>query len=348
MIQRTLEGRVLEFAQRFPIVTITGPRQSGKTTLCQMAFPEKPYVSLEALDTREFAASDPRGFLAQFPNGAVLDEVQRVPDLLSYLQVLSDESRRNGEWILTGSQNLALLESISQSLAGRSALVQLLPPDLEELRRFPNPPTDLWSTVFAGAYPRIHQEGIPPGDFLDGYVSDAGISYHTARAWLSVLEAGFIVFLLRPFFGNLGKRLVKRPKLFFLDSGLLCYLLGIREPAQLETHPLRGEVFETWVVSEVLKSRLHRTRSADLLFYRDAKGLEVDLLIQRGHEWAGVEAKSARTTTPEFWEGLTKLDALLRSRGSALCKRIVVYGGDAEIRRSDVRILPWHAVDRID
>jgi predicted AAA+ superfamily ATPase len=389
MIQRTLEGRVLELARRFPIVTITGPRQSGKTTLCQMAFPEKPYVCLEALDTREFAASDPRGFLAQFPTGAVLDEVQRVPDLLSYIQVISDESRRNGEWVLTGSQNLALLESISQSLAGRSALVQLLPPDLEELRRFPNPPTDLWSTVFAGAYPRIHQEGIPPGDFLDGYVvsyverdvrqvlrvgdlatfqtflrlcsgrtgqlvnlsglgSDAGISYHTARSWLSVLEAGFIVFLLRPFFGNLGKRLVKRPKLFFLDSGLLCYLLGIREPAQLETHPLRGEVFETWVVSEVLKSRLHRAKPADLLFYRDAKGLEVDLLIQRGHEWAGVESKSARTATAEFWEGLAKLDALLRSRGSALCERTVVYGGDAEIRRSEVRILPWHAVDHID
>ena len=389
MIQRTLEGRVLELARRFPIVTITGPRQSGKTTLCQMAFPEKPYVSLEALDTREFAASDPRGFLAQFPTGAVLDEVQRVPDLLSYLQVISDENRRNGEWVLTGSQNLALLESISQSLAGRSAMVQLLPPDLEELRRFPNPPTDLWSTVFAGAYPRIHQEGIPPGDFLDGYVasyverdvwqvlrvgdltsfqtflricsgrtgqlvnlsslgSDAGISYHTARAWLSVLEAGFIVFLLRPFFGNLGKRLIKRPKIFFLDSGLLCYLLGIREPAQLETHPLRGEVFETWVVSEVLKSHLHRATPADLLFYRDAKGLEVDLLIQHGHEWAGVEAKSARTATPEFWEGLAKLDALLRSRGSGLCERTVVYGGDTEIRRSDVRILPWHAVDRID
>lgn len=389
MIRRTLESRALELARRFPIVTITGPRQSGKTTLCQMAFPEKPYVSLEALDKREFAASDPRGFLAQFPTGAVLDEVQRVPDLLSYLQVLSDESRRNGEWILTGSQNLALLESISQSLAGRSALVQLLPPDLEELRRFPNPPTDLWSTVFAGAYPRIHQEGIPPGDFLDGYVtsyverdvrqvlrvgdlasfqtflrlcsgrtgqlvnlsglgSDAGISYHTARAWLSVLEAGFIVFLLRPFFGNLGKRLVKRPKLFFLDSGLLCFLLGIREPAQLETHPLRGEVFETWVVSEVLKARRHRAEPADLLFYRDAKGLEVDLLIQRGHEWAGVEAKSARTATPEFWKGLAKLDALLRSRGSGLCQRTVVYGGEDQIQRSDVRILPWHAVDRID
>jgi predicted AAA+ superfamily ATPase len=182
---------------------------------------------------------------------------------------------------------------------------------------------------------------------LSGLGSDAGISYHTARAWLSVLEAGFIVFLLRPFCGNLGKRLVKRPKLFFLDSGLLCFLLGIREPAQLETHPLRGQVFETWVVSEVLKARRHRAEPADLLFYRDAKGLEVDLLIQRGHEWAGVEAKSARTATPEFWEGLAKLDALLRSRGSALCERTVVYGGEGQIQRSDVRILPWHAVHRI-
>jgi predicted AAA+ superfamily ATPase len=389
MIERTLEARVLELAQHFPIVTITGPRQSGKTTLCQMAFPQKPYVSLEALDTRDFAASDPRGFLAQFPSGAVIDEVQRVPDLLSYLQVVSDESRRNGEWILTGSQNLPLLETISQSLAGRSALVQLLPPDLEELRRFPSPPTGLWHAIFTGAYPRIHQEGIAPGDFLDGYVasyverdvrqvlrvgdlasfqtflrlcsgrtgqlvnlsdlgSDAGVSYHTARAWLSVLEAGFIVFLLRPYFGNLGKRLVKRPKLFFLDSGLLCYLLGIREPAQLETHPLRGAIFETWVVSEVLKSRLHRAKPADLLFYRDAKGLEVDLLIQRGHEWAGLEIKSARTVTPEFWGGFAALDVLLRRQGSGLCQRTVVYGGETEIRRSEVRILPWNAVDRID
>ena len=146
----------------------------------------------------------------------------------------------------------------------------------------------------------------------------------------------------------MGKRLIKRPKLFLLDSGLLCHLLGIREPAQLETHPLRGAAFETWVVSEVLKARRHRAEPADLLFYRDAKGLEVDLLIQRGHEWAGVEARSAQTATPEFWEGLAKLDVLLRGRGSALCERTVVYGGEDQIQRSDVRVLPWHAVDRID
>ncbi|MCI0587374.1 MAG: ATP-binding protein [Planctomycetes bacterium] len=391
MIRRVLLDRVLVAARRFPVVTITGPRQSGKTTLARSAFPDKPYANLELPDVREFAASDARGFLAQFPRGALLDEVQRVPGLLSYLQALVDEGMPDGAFILTGSQHFGLLARVSQSLAGRTAVLHLLPLGLEEIRRFPDAPTDLFRVLHAGGYPRIHDRRLPAGEWLAAYTetyverdvrqllrvgdlgtfqtflrlcagrvgqllnlsalgADAGISHTTARAWLSVLEAGFLVYRLPPFHRNLGKRLTKSPKLYFYDSGLLCYLLGIRREEELRLHPLRGPVFESWVVSEILKSRLHRGLPPDLCFYRDQKGTEVDVVLEEGTRLVAIEIKSGQTVAPDAW---ASLEAFVRGAARARIapgrlERLLVYGGDEEQRRTHATALPWSRIDSVD
>lgn len=386
MIARTLAARARALARKFPAVTITGPRQSGKTTLARMAFPKHPYASLEAPDVREFATEDPRGFLAQFPRGAILDEVQRAPHLASYLQQTLDASARKDGWILTGSQDFALLASLSQSLAGRTAILHLLPPSLEELRRFPKPKRDLFDVLFTGAYPRIHQEGIAPRDFLAAYVAtylerdvrqilnlgdlgafqtflrlcagrsgalvnlsslgaDAGVSQPTARAWLSALEAGFLIFRLQPFLPNLRKRLIKTPKLYFFDSGLLCFLLGIREPEQLRQHPMRGAVFESWVASEVLKAHYHRGISPSVFFFQDRRGHEVDLVIEQGPRIIAAEIKSASTVAGDFLDALVSFRTLLAERRGADVEEALIYGGDQASVRRGVRIVPWSHLD---
>ncbi len=303
MIDRNITPQLRALAGHYPVVALTGPRQSGKTTLCRAVFPDRPYVSLEALDLRAFAQEDPRGFLAEYQDGAVLDEIQRVPGLLSYLQTEVDERPEPGRFILTGSQHLGLSESIAQSLAGRCGLLTLLPPSLDELTRFPNAPDDLYTLLWQGAYPRIYDRGIPAhqwlADYLATYVqrdvrqivnvgdlqtfsgflrlcagrsaqevnlsalgADAGVSHNTARAWLSVLETSFVLHRLPAWHANLRKQLVKAPKLHLFDSGLLCYLLGIQEPAQLRLHPLRGAVFESWAVAEVYKAQTNQGPAA--------------------------------------------------------------------------------------
>ncbi len=390
MIHRTLHDLALLRARRNPVVVITGPRQSGKTTLCRMAFGDRPYASLEPPDVREFATSDPRGFLAQFPDGAVLDEVQRAPQLLSYLQEIVDRRRRNGLFILTGSQHFGLLEAVSQSLAGRSAVLHLLPLALEELRRFRHPSRDLFSTLFKGSYPRIHEQRLPPSEWLADYVAtyverdvrqvlnvgdlttfqtflricagrsgqlvnlsglaaDCGVSHNTARAWLSVLETGFIVFRLPPMHRNLGKRLIKSPKLHFFDSGLLCYLLGIRSADQLRQHPLRGAVFESWVASEIYKARVHRGAAPDLYFYRDRKGSEVDLFVDSGTRVWAVEVKSGATVSKDFMKPVLSLTELLAAASEpTTVESLVVYGGDQPQTRGAVRVVPWARLDGLE
>jgi predicted AAA+ superfamily ATPase len=391
MIRRVLEPHVLRTAAQFPVVTITGPRQAGKTTLCRALFPQHRYASLEDPDVREHASSDPRGFLAGFPGGAVLDEVQRVPDLASYLQTIVDRDPQPGRWILTGSQHFGLLSSIAQSLAGRTAILHLLPPSLDELGRFEHPPRELLETLWTGAYPRIHDQGIDVREWLRAYVAtyverdvrsvlrvsdlttfqsfvalvagrtaqvlslsglgaDAGIDHKTAAAWLTVLEASFILHRLPPFHRNLGKRWIKAPKLHFFDSGLLCYLLGIREPEQLRTHPLRGFVFETWVVAEIYKARVHRGIAPDLMYWRESKGVEVDLVVSDGQRMRLVEAKAGATVAGDSLVPLRRFAELLEKRDplAAEVEQWLVYGGAERLVRENAEVLPWGAIQQVD
>lgn len=389
MIPRTLETHLCATASRYPIVAVTGPRQSGKTTLCRAVFADRPYVSLEALDTRAFANEDPRGFLAQYRDGAVLDEIQRTPDLLSYLQTEVDERPEPGRFVLTGSQHFGLSDAIAQSLAGRCGLLTLLPPGLEELRAFPDAPEDLWTLLCQGAYPRIYDRRIPAHQWLGDYVAtyvqrdvrqvvnvgdlnsftgflrlcagrgaqelnltalgaDAGISHNTARAWLSVLEAGFVVHRLPAWHTNLGKRVIKSPKLHWFDSGLLCHLLGIREPAQLQVHPLRGAVFETWVVAEVYKALVHRGRAPLLFHYRETRGAEVDLLIEQALGLTAVEIKSGATIGSDFFAHLERFRQELAGAVPARqVAPVIVYGGDMPQDRSLGKVLPWHRIPEL-
>ncbi|MEA2561853.1 MAG: uncharacterized protein QOH06_3357 [Acidobacteriota bacterium] len=388
MIPRILEARLRELAGKFPIVTVTGPRQSGKTTLCRAVFPGKPYVSLEAPDIQEYARRDPRGFLAERSEGAVLDEVHRVPELLSYLQPLVDERPDRGRFVLTGSANFALLQSLGQSLAGRTALLELLPLSLEEIRRFPEPPVDLFTMLWRGSYPALYDRGLEAGDWYPSYVAtylerdvrailsvgdlltfqtflrlcagrtgqlvnfsalaaDAGVTHNTARSWLSVLEAGYVAWRLPPFHSNLSKRLVKTPKLHFIDSGLACYLLGIRSADQLRDHPLRGAIFETWVASEILKARVHRGLQPSLSFFRDRKGVEVDLIVEDGRALVAVETKSGQTIASDFFAGLESFVAMAAaSHPPRQPKSFLVYGGAETQKRSLAEVVSWSDLDR--
>jgi uncharacterized protein len=380
MIERDLKRRLLDASRAMPVVTVTGPRQSGKTTLCRAAFPEHPYVNLEIPSERQLALEDPRALLARLPDGAVLDEIQRCPDLLSYIQGLVDEDPRPGRWILTGSQNLLLLESVGQSLAGRAAVLHLLPLTYAEVRRFDRFPTDLDEVLLTGGYPRVLDRGMPPREFLDPYIatyveryvravsrvgdlvtfqrfmslcagrtgqllnlstlaSDTGISQPTAKAWLSILEASFIVMQLPAWHGNLRKRLVKAPKLHFWDSGLVCRLLGIRDAQQLRLHPLRGSIFESWVVSEVAKTRLNLGERGGLFHLRDQHGHEVDLVEETDAGLRLTEVKAGTTVTGDMMSGLVRAseEGLIAATGS----RRIVYGGATREVRSSCEILPW-------
>lgn len=380
MIERSAHHTLFRLARGFPVVAMTGPRQSGKTTLAKMAFPNKPYLSLEDPDMRALAESDPRGLLARFPDGAILDEAQRAPELFSYLQTRVDADSRAGLFVLTGSQQFGLLSGISQSLAGRVGLVQLLPFSAEELKAAKCLPGNLDELLFRGLYPPLYDRDIQPGDWYAGYVttyierdvrqlinvrdlstfqrfvkmcaartgqllnlsslaSDCGISHNTAASWISVLEASYIIHLLRPHHRNFNKRLVKSPKLYFWDVGLAAWLLGIREVGQIAFHAQRGALFETFVVAEFLKARFNRGLPSNLFFWRDSKGLEIDLVIEEGETLTPVEIKSGQTIAPDFLDGLKRWAAL---SGTEKHPVWLVYGGDKEMIRGLATILPWN------
>ena len=387
MIPRDLTPKLKEAASAFPAITLTGPRQSGKTTLCRDVFRQHPYTTLEAPDIRAFALEDPRAFLSHFQQGAIIDEVQRVPDLMSYLQGIIDEAPAPGRWILTGSHNLLLSDSISQSLAGRTAVLNLLPLTWPESIRFSKHPETLEEVLFTGSYPRIFDAELNPADWLRAYVAtylerdvrmignvgdlatfqrflalcagrtsqllnysslagDCGISQPTAKAWISILEASYIAFRLPGYSSNLRKRLVRMPKFHFYDTGLVCWLLGIRSPDQLRTHPLRGAIFETWVVSEIAK---HRTNSGEttrsLSFYRDNNGAEVDLIIQDPPGVTLIEAKSSTTASSDLLAGARRVQRHFREAPGP-CSINVVYGGDQAQNRTAGRIVPWRELHK--
>lgn len=381
-IPRQAESTVRQLAEGYPVVAVTGPRQSGKTTLVRTIFEERPFVSLEDLDERQLATDDPRAFLGRFPDGAVLDEVQRAPDLFSYLQTVVDRDGRSGLFILTGSQQFDLLSGITQSLAGRVALVRLLPFTLGELQAEGLVPTTLEELLFQGLYPPIYDRRLDPtiwyGNYTRTYVerdvrqmiavrdlstfqrfvrmcagrcgqllnltslgNDCGISHNTAKAWLSVLEASYIVHLLKPHHRSFDKRLVKSPKLYFYDPGLAAWLLGIQSPQQLATHPLRGGLFESWVASELLKARFNVALDDNLYHWRDHAGLEIDFLLDQGAELVPVEAKSGQTVSRDFF---TALDRWRSLAGDVAGRGWLVYGGNRSESRACVEVVPWREI----
>lgn len=385
MIKRDIEPALRELLKGFPIVTVTGPRQSGKTTLAQTVFSGKPYVSLEDPDVRQMALDDPRGFLGRFPDGGVLDEVQRAPQLMSYLQTRVDADGRMGLFLLTGSQQFGLMSGITQSLAGRTAFVELLPFSVAELRAAGRLPLGLDAMLFAGAYPPIHDRRLKPSAWLAAYVTayverdvrqfvkvqdletfqrfvrlcagrcgqilnlsslaaDCGITHNTAKAWISVLEASYILFLLRPHHANFNKRLIKSPKLYFHDCGLLCWLLGIRQADQLAVHPLRGGIFESFVISELVKAGLNRGERPTLHFWRDSNGNEVDVIADVGPKMLPIEIKSGQTLNRDFFAGLERWKALA---GELAATPALVYGGSGTLVHRGVNVYGWDDVERV-
>ena len=400
MLHRHLTQALRAAAAVNPVVTLTGPRQSGKTTLVRALFTEHAYFSLEAPDLRARAIEDPRGFLGQ-GDRLILDEIQRVPELISYIQVLVDEDPRPGRFILTGSQNLLLMESVSQTLAGRTALLRLYPLSLSELRGGPpldpltldhagdlpgrhagashRPPGELWETLHVGFYPPIHDRGVPAGEWLGDYfrtyverdlreimqisdlrsferfvrlaaahtaqelnlsalAGDVGITQQTAKRWLTALEVSFLAMTLPPHHATYRKRLRRRPRLHFLDTGLTCYLLDIRDAATLQRHPLRGAIFESFVVSELVKSFAAQRRDPPLYGWRDATGHEIDVLIDTGERLLPVEVKSGQTVAADAVNTLAWWTAIPSNpnRGGVL-----VHGGTESFDFKGFRVLPW-------
>lgn len=382
-IDRQAQLVLLQRATLYPVVTVLGPRQSGKTTLCRMAFPDKPYVNLEQPDVRDFAQQDPKAFLAQYPDGAVLDEIQNVPTLLSWLQVLTDADPRKGRFVLTGSHQLQVNAQITQSLAGRTAVLELLPLSLSELAAVGDDstvgPDDVNRVMLQGGYPRIHAQDLPPevmlSDYFATYVerdvrqlinlrhlrefgqcvrllagrtgqllnqtslgNEVGVSSNTITQWLSLLEASFLVFSLAPWSVNIGKRLVKSPKVYFYDVGLACWLLGIKTVEQLQHHPLRGALFENLVVLEVMKSLRNQGLRDPLYFFRDSNGLEVDLLLEHADGVQLIEIKASQTVAAPLFKNLRTVSTLL---GERVKSQHLVYGGDLRQARTDVDVLPY-------
>ena len=379
MIRRDAESAIHSLLRGFPIITITGPRQSGKTTLAKAIFPDKPYVSLEDPDVRLAAREDPRSFLERFTDGAVFDEVQRCPDILSYLQAIVDADGRMGLYILTGSQQFSLISDIPQSLAGRTALVELLPFSFGELTQAGKQLPNIDHMLYTGGYPPLYDREVTARAWFSAYVAaylerdarqvlkvqeletfqrfvrlcagrtgqllnfsslavECGITHNTAKAWISVLEASYIVFQMRPHHANFNKRLVKTSKLYFYDVGLVSWLLGIQTPEQMENHPLRGSIFETFVVAEVMKAFLNNGERPHLSFWRDSNGVEVDILIEQGGRIIPVEIKSGKTINGEFFSGLEKWVGLA---GDMATNPTLIYGGAENYRPKGIRIMGW-------
>jgi len=366
VIPRTLGKKLLDLAQQFPVIGIVGPRQSGKTTLVKTLFPHLPYVNLEDINQRYLAQNDAQSFLEQYKAGVVLDEIQHVPTLFSYIQIMADQNQLPGQFILTGSQNFSLLASISQTLAGRIALLTLLPLSVQELKANNHVVADYNELIFRGGYPRLYKDSITPTDWYPHYIrtyverdvrqikhitdlnrfqtflklcsgrvgqilnltslaNDCGISHVTARQWISVLETSYLIYLLPPHYQNFSKRLIKMPKVYFYDVGLACSLLGIESKQQLESHYLRGGLFENLVIIELLKSRLNLGQQPNLYFWRDKSGHEIDCIYELTNKLLPIEIKSSKSLANDHFKNLTYFQQLSDYQQGILC-----YAGDID------------------
>jgi uncharacterized protein len=383
LVAREMSLELRKMAVKYPVVTVLGPRQSGKSTLVRREFPDKPYVSLEDLDERGFAESDPRGFLERFVYGAVLDEIQRAPQLLSYIQGIVDERDEKGFFILTGSHQLELHESVTQLLAGRTAILKLLPLSIAELRQS-QLAFSLDNYIYHGMYPRIYKDEINSTKFYRDYVqtyverdvpkmvnvkdlslfqhflklcagrvgqifnshglsNELGVSHHTVNNWLSILEASFLIFKLQPYFENFGKRIIKSPKIYFTDTGLAAYLLDITSVEQVSRDPLRGGLVENLVISEFMKSRFNKGYEPSFYFYRDSNGREVDLIFKSGNNLIPIEIKSSRTFHSDFLQGIKYFKKIAGDRSPT---GILIYSGDQEQVVDGVHVYNYKNVER--
>ncbi|MDX2285920.1 MAG: ATP-binding protein [Bacteroidia bacterium] len=385
MVPRRLAAKASELLEKYPLIVISGPRQSGKTTLARQLRPDFTYVNLELAENRNFAEQDPHQFLQKYQGGVILDEVQYVPSLFPYLKHYTDQRGAAGEYILTGSQHFLMLEKITQSLAGRAGLLHLLPFSNEELSSAGFLPPDAETLIWKGAYPRLYDKDIQPADFYPAYTGTyverdvrqlinvrnlkqfrqfltacagrtgqllnfselggmLGLDSKTVKAWMGILEASFIVYLLPPYHRNFDKRIVKMPKLYFYDTGLACSLLSIRSAEQLDQHFAKGALFENMVITELLKAALNRGEQPSFYFWRDSNQRELDLLIENGPLLKGIEIKASRTFHPDFAKNLLYfkgLDAQLQT------ELYVVYGGDADQRREHFSLLSWERLGLI-
>ncbi|MDX2285353.1 MAG: ATP-binding protein [Bacteroidia bacterium] len=377
MISRLITPHILRLAQGFPIISLTGPRQAGKTTLLRQAFPSYRYVNLELPDLRAYAAEDPRAFLREYDRFVIFDEAQRVPELFSYLQGRTDEDRIMGQYILSGSQNFLLLDAVSQSLAGRTAVLKLMPFSFAELG--PKLPGSPEQAMWQGGYPALYDRPLTPAELFPAYLetylerdvrsiaqvqnlgafrnfirlcagrtgqplnyqslaTEAGITAATVRKWITLLEASYLLFQLGPYYENLNKRFVKSPKLYFWDTGLLCHLLGITDPGQLGQYYGRSSIFENMAIAELLKQRLHRAAPVNSYFWRDHHHVETDLILQEGLQTLAYEFKFSFTARSEYFKGIERFrQAAPHLTGPSYA----VYAGDESQTRSQGKILSW-------
>lgn len=382
MIKRIAADKLKQLSLKFPVVAVVGPRQSGKTTLVRSVFAGKRYVSLEDPDVREFALNDPRKFLDINGPGTIIDEIQRAPDLFSYIQTIVDKRNAVGDFILTGSQNFLLQEKVSQTLAGRVAYLTLLPFSLQELHSTKYRLSSSWDYVFKGFYPRVYDKNISPLDWYPNYIqsyverdvrliknvtdlnafqkfiklcagrtgqilnlsslgNDCGITHNTARAWLAIMEAGYIVFLLQPYYRNFNKRIIKMPKLYFYDTGLASALMGVRSSDDLNAHYLKGPLFESFIVAEFYKSCFSRGEIPHFYYWRDKTGNEVDLIMERGNMLTPIEIKSGRTVTEDYFTGLKYWNKI---SGTKPDNNYIVYDGGDTQKRTLGTAINWHSL----
>lgn len=379
MVTRKSQRQLKKMAAKMPVISITGPRQSGKTTLAKQCFPKYRYVNLENPDTFEEAKSDPRLFLSQHKQGIIIDEVQRMPELFSYVQTIGDERGKTGEFVLTGSQNFLLSSKISQSLAGRAFIAHLLPFSFEELKNTTYWRNDVNDLILKGFYPRIYDKNIPPDLFYPSYIqtyterdirqiinvsnlhlfqkfmrmaagrvgqllnynnlaNELGVDLKTVKSWFSILETSFIVFFLQPHFKNFSKRLVKTPKIYFYDTGLVCSLLGIKRKEEINHHWAKGALFENLVIADMMKNHFNRTQIPPLYFWRDSTGNELDCLIEEGGKLKSVEVKSGTTIHQDYFKGLNYYNALSNTPSK---DSYLFYGGNNNSKRKEANVLSW-------